>query len=297
MTTANNENEKCTGCGLWTLWITTAGNIIMALIKGFTGVLTGSWALLADALHSGADIICSSFAILSTWMSRKKSDQKHPYGYGKVEFFVGIIVGAVLIFAGANIFIPSIRVLFFQPKMPIHAPSMMAFWVALISIYANVLVSKITFCAAKHINSPALDAVAADNRSDAYSSIAVALAILGAQLGIPQLDPIGAVFVSIIIFKIALDLIIKNYKGLMDAAIHPEQVKNISKLVKSLPEIKDIGYIKTRLTGRNIWVDIQVLVNGKKTVLEADSIVAKIRLVLREKIKAIGNVQVTLKPV
>ncbi|MBI4834644.1 MAG: cation transporter [Planctomycetes bacterium] len=299
MTTLSNVNgnEKCAGCARSVMMISALANVVMAFVKGFVGFMTGSKVLLADALHSGADIICGFFSILSSWTSGKQSDQKHPYGYGKIEFFVGIVVGLVLIFAAANIFIPSFKAFFLTPPVTVHAPPFIALWVALLSIYANIVVSQLTLCAAKRVNSPALDAISADNRSDAYSSVPVALAIMGAQLGFPQLDSIGAIFVSIIILKIAVTLVIKNYRGLMDAAAQPQEVQNISKIVKSLPEVKDIGYLKTRLTGRNIWVDLQVLVDGKKTVSEADLICTRIRSALIQKINTIGNVQVTLKPV
>lgn len=288
---------KCTSCGQKAMLLSAGNNVVLAGLKGVVGFITGSKALLADALHSGADIICAIFGILSSWMSGKDIDKTHPYGYGKIEFIVGVAIGLVLSFAAINILFSSLKLLFFSPQAQIHAPQSLAFWVALLSIYANLVVSRVTLCAAKRLNSPALNAISSDNRSDAYSSISVAIAVLGAQLGLPQLDPVGAVFVGLVIGKIAIGLMIQNYRGLMDVALPLAQVQTIAQIVQGLPEVKRIGYLKTRLTGKEVWVDLQVLVDGKKTVSEADRICSEIRTALIRKMSTIGNVQVTLKPI
>lgn len=277
--------------------LSAGNNVGLALLKGVVGFITGSKALMADALHSGADIICAMFGVLSTWISDKEVDQKHPYGYGKIEFIVGIIVGLILTFAAANILYSSLKLLFFSPQARINAPDPLAFWVALLSIYANIVVSRLTLCAAERLNSPALNAISSDNRSDAYSSIPVAIAVLGAGLGFPQLDPLGAVFVGLLIARIALGLIRQNYNGLMDAALPKAQVHTIFEIVKGLPEVRGIGYLKTRLMGKDVWVDLQVLVDGKKTIAEADRVCSEIRAALMRQISIISNVQVTLKPI
>ena len=287
---------KCNSCGRKAMLLSAGNNVVLAILKGVVGVLTGSKALLADALHSGADIICGLFGVVSTWISNREVDHEHPYGYGKIEFIVGMLVGLVLLYAAANIFFSSLKILLFTPPTGIQAPKALAFWVALLSIYANIVVSQLTLCAAKRLNSPALGAISSDNRSDAYSSIPVALAVLGSQLGLPQLDPLGAVFVGLLIGRIALSLLKQNYGGLMDVALPMEDVKNITQIVQDLPEVERIGYLKTRRTGKSVWVDLQVLVNGQKTVSEANKLCQKIKGKLMSQIKTIGNVQVTLKP-
>ncbi len=291
-----SKKAKCTACGKQAMLLSALNNVVLALLKAVAGYITGSKALLADALHSGADIICASFGILGTWMSDKKMDEKHPYGYGKIEFIVGIVVGIILLSAAANILYSSIDLIFFSDKT-LRPPKMMAFWVALLSIYANVVVSRYTLCAAESINSPALKAISADNLSDAYSSIPVAVAVLGAQLGIPALDPLGAIFVGLLIGRIAVELLVENYKGIMDGSASGDEIRDIAAAVKKLKTVRGIGYLKTRRTGKSVWVDLQVLVDGDKTVLEANSISEEIRTTLLRKIETIGSVQVTLKPI
>ena len=212
-----------------------------------------------------------------------------------MEFIVGTVVGLVLIFAACQILYGSLKVLF--SPMKVNPPKILAFWIALLSAYSNFVVSHYTMCAAKELNSPALKSISIDNRSDAYSSIPVVICILGSQLGFPQLDPIAAVFVGLIVFKMGTGLIIENYRGLLDVSINAEQVEKIRKTIVLLPGVSRINYLKTRQIGQKIWVDVEVCVKGEKTVNEANAVSREICSGLMRKIRNIGNVQVSLKPV
>jgi cation diffusion facilitator family transporter len=286
--------QECETCGRRATWLSAGQNVMLASLKGLVGYATGSRALLADALHSGSDVACALLAAWGTRFGEKPVDKSHPYGYGKVEFIVGIIIGIVLILAAGKILYSSLGVLFSQMK--INPPKVLAFWVALLSVYSNFVVSHHTMCAAKELNSPALKSVSVDNRSDAYSSIPVVICILGSQLGFPQLDPLAAVFVGLLIFKMGAGLVIENYRGLLDVSVNPEQIEKIRKVIVSLPGVKKISYLRTRQIGPKIWVDVEVCVKGEKTLEEANVVSREIRAALMRKIHYINNVQVSLRP-
>jgi cation diffusion facilitator family transporter len=267
---------------------------MLASLKGFVGYITGSRALLADALHSGSDIACALLAAWGTRFGEKPVDKSHPYGYGKIEFIVGMIVGVVLAFAAVQILYGSLKVLFSQVE--VAPPRMLAFWVAVLSVYSNFVISNYTMCAAREINSPALRSVSIDNRSDAYSSIPVVICILGSQFGYPILDPLAAVFVGLLVFKMGAGLIIENYHGLLDVSVDSEIINKIKKTILSIRGVKGISYLKTRQIGQKIWVDVQVYVKGEKTVREANVFSREIRSALMRRMRNIGSVQVSLKP-
>jgi len=287
--------QKCETCGRKATWLSAGQNFILASLKGFVGYITGSRALLADALHSGSDIICALLAAWGTRFGERPIDKTHPYGYGKVEFIVGIIVGMVLIFVASEILYGSVKVLFSQ--MRINPPKILAFWVALLSVYSNFVVSHYTMCAAKELHSPALKSISVDNRSDAYSSIPVVICILGSQLGFPQLDPLAAVFIGLLIFRMGAGLAIENCRGLLDVSLKPEQIEKIKEIIVSLPGVKKISYLRTREIGKKIWVDVEVCVKGEKTVNEANAVSREIRSALMRKMHYISNVQISLKPI
>lgn len=286
--------QECETCGRRATWLSAGQNVMLASLKGLVGYATGSRALLADALHSGSDVVCALLAAWGTRFGEKPVDKSHPYGYGKVEFVVGIIVGIVLIFAAGKILYGSLGALFSQMK--ITQPKVLAVWVALLSVYSNFVISHYTMCAAKELNSPALKSISVDNRSDAYSSIPVVICILGSQLGFPQLDPLAAVFVGLLIFKMGAGLVIENYRGILDVSVKPEQMEKIRKAIVSLPGVKKINYLRTRQIGQKIWVDVEVCVKGEKTLKEANVVSREIRAALMRKMHYISNVQVSLRP-
>lgn len=285
----------CAACGNRMVWMSAGNNIFLALFKGAVGILVGSRALLADAIHSSSDIICALFAKWATHFSKKPSNKDYPYGYGKIEFVVGIFVGLVLGTVAVSILYDSLKVLFLDLK--INPPSTLALWVALLSIYSNFLVSHYTMCAAKNLNSPALKSISVDNRSDAYSSIPVFICILGSQFGLPQLDPIAAAFVGLVILKMALHLVIENHKGLLDAAVKPEVIQKILAIIKSTNGVQGIEYLKTRQSGQKILVDLGIYVDAKKSIEEANAVARETLSRLMRQMRHIGDVNVSIKPV
>ena len=287
--------EKCESCGRKASWLSAGNNVALTLIKGIVGYVTGSRALLADAMHSGSDIVCALVAAWGTRFGERPINKTHPYGFGKVEFIVGVFVGIVLIFAAGQILYGSVSLLF--SEMKINPPKILAFWVALLSVYSNFVVSHYTMCAAKELNSPALKSISIDNRSDAYSSIPVVICVLGSQFGLPQLDPLAAILVGLVVFKMGVGLIIENYHGLLDVSVRPEQVEKIREVIVSIPEVKKISYLRARQIGQKVWVDVEVCVQGEKRLDEANLICREIRCALMRKMHCISNVQVSLKPI
>lgn len=288
------NQENCKECGNKVLWLSTAGNVGLALLKGIGGIMTNSLALLAEAVESLSDIVFSLLAVWGVQYGEKPSNKEHPYGYGKVEFIIGLLVGVVLIAASSGILYKAIRVLFLDAKL--NPPKILSFWVALLSMYVSFGLSSYIMCPAKELNSPALKAVSIGNRSDAYTSVIVVVCLLGCQLGFPQLDPIAACIVGLIVFKMGAQLAIENYRGLLDASADPEIIKKMKETITSIQEVKGINYMKTRHSGQKIFVDLQILVEGKKTVDEGNNIIREVTSALMRRIEYLENIHVSLKP-
>ena len=289
------DQEDCKACGKKVLWLSIIVNIVLALLKGITAVLTNSLALLADAVESVADVVFSLLAVWGIQYGEKPSNKEHPYGYGKIEFIISLSVGIVLIVVSSGILYKAIRMLFFDLN---HTPpKILSFWVALLSMYTLFGLSSYIMCPAKELESPALKAVSIGNRSDAYTCLVVVICLLGCQLGFPQLDPIGACIVGLVIFKMGAQLCMENYRGLLDGSADPEVIKKMKETITSIQEVKGINYIKTRHSGQKILVDLQILIEGKKTVEDANNIIREVTSALMRRIEHLGNVHVSLKPI
>ena len=286
-------DEKCRKCADRVIWYCLAGNLFLCIFKAIVGSLSGSMAVLADALHSGADVLDSTVTLIAIHFEKKPPDKTHPYGHGKTEFIGGVFVGIVLLLGASFIAVSSIGHLlrkFHQPP-----PHFIALAAAAISIVVNEMMFRWTICAARRVNSAALEAEGWDNRSDAYSSIPVFFGVLGAQFGFRSLDPLAALFVGILVGKIAFELLSKNLHGLMDVPLQSKDIKRIKELVVATAGVKDIDYLRTRGMGRHYMADLQILVNPKTTVEKSNAIATEVRNALRREIKHLEDITIVCK--
>lgn len=288
------KGQDCESCGQKALWLSAANNIVLAVITVLVALSTGSRSLLAKGLDSVADIANALIVVWAVKYGEKSSNKKYPYGYGKIEFIIGTFVGIVIIILALGIIYDSSKVLFFSMK--ISPPRILSLWVALLIVYSNIIVSKYTMCAAKELNSSALKAISVDNRTDVYTATAAVIGIVASQLGYPQLDPIAACIIGLLIFKMGGQLVIENYRGLLDVSAGPEIIEKMKETITAIQEVKGISYLKTRQVGPKIFVDLQIYIEGKKTVDEGNNIISEVVSELMRKVEYVGNVHVSLKP-
>ncbi len=286
-------DEKCKKCADRAMWVCLVGNIFLCVFKAIVGVISGSLAVIADALHSGADVLVSAVAIVTVYLAKKPADKTHPYGHGKTEFVGGVFIGIVLLIGASFIAVSSIGHLLKSARQP--PPHFIALAAAAISIAVNEMLFRWTICAAKRVNSAAIEAEAWDNRSDAFSSIPVFFGVLGAQFGLRSLDPLAAMFVGILVGKIAFELLSKNLHGLMDMPLQPKEIKRIKELVIATGGVKDIDYIRTRGMGRHYMADMQILVNPMTTVEKSNVIVAELKNTLQREIGHLEDITIVCR--
>lgn len=290
---AMKSDIQCKRCADQAAWLCLLGNILGCAIKGIIGVVSGSLALVADAIHSGADVLISIVTILAVYLGRRPPDKCHPYGHGKAEFVSGAFVGIVLFTGAAFIVVSALASI--MSKATLHAPHFMALPAAAISIVLNELMFRYTHCAAKRVKSAGLEALAWDNRSDAISSTPVFLGLLGAQFGWLWLDPLAAVLVGVLVGKIGWQILAKNLGGLMDAALQHEETEHIKEAALAVSGVQGVGSLKTRSMGRNSFIDLEIFIDAKATVENGDSIARRVRSALRRKADCLGNITVSYK--
>ena len=291
---AVKTDAVCTRCADRAALVCTAGNIFLCLIKAVMGILTGSLALVADAIHSGADVLVSVITVFAVRIGQRPPDTGHPYGHGKTEFISGAFVGLVLFIGAACIIASAIGHLL--SKATLEPPHFTALAAAAVSIALNELLYHYAHCAAKRTNSAGLEALAWDNRSDAISSLPVFFGVLGALLGFPLLDPLAALLVGLLVGKIGWEILAENIGGLMDAPLHSDQIDKMRDLVLAVPNVQGIGYLRTRGMGRDYLVDLQILVNAATTVEASQDIAKRVRAVLRRKIEHLSHITVNCRP-
>ncbi|MFC1675468.1 cation diffusion facilitator family transporter [Planctomycetota bacterium] len=294
MAVTTKVNEKCKRCASQAILMCMCANIFLVAFKGIIGYFTGSLAVMADAVHSAADVMDAIVAMIATKIGDKPPDENHPYGYGKTEFMGGVFIGIVLFTGASFIAVNAISHLIRHTQQA--PPHFIAVFAALVSIAINDMLYRNASCAAKKVNSAAIEAEALDNRGDCYSSMPVLFGVLGAQFGFTALDPLAALVVGILVGRIGFKLLSKNIHGLMDAPLHSKEVDRIKELVVTVPGVKDIGFIRTRGMGRHYSADMQVMLNSRTTVAKSNAIASEIKSLLQQEIKHLEDITVVCKP-
>ena len=261
---ASNNTQECITCVKQAGWIAVYANFALALFKAFIGYISGSQAILGDALFSFKDFIASLVVVIGVKVSGKPADDQHPYGHGKIEFValfhisLGLIVGTILLFAHS-----AKGIWYCFNGSGASSPGMIAFWAALISVAANYKLAQFLNCVGDKIHSPSILANARHNNSDAVSSIMVALAVLGARyLGLQFLDPLVALIEAVCLMGMSVEMLSDALKGLFDFAAHPEAVGRIESIARVVPGVRKVSRVVARQRGQGIWVDMTINVDA-----------------------------------
>jgi cation diffusion facilitator family transporter len=281
--------DKCIRCSKVVPWVCLFGNTTLACFKIFVGIVSGSKGLVADGMHSASDVIATIMVLVSLGVAGREDDKTHPWGHGKVEFAGALIVYTILLALSIYLFQDALRAIIGGKLKPPHLVSFVA---AVISVIANFILSGYGFCAGRQQNSPAMIANANENRADMFSSIAVVIGIIGANMGFVFLDALAAVGVSLIIFKTALTLGLQAFRNLLDISLPSRKNRLLENTVLQYKEVKGINFLKTRRVGQSVWVDMEILIDSRKTIKEAYAVTREVRLALMRRFEHIKEVAI-----
>ena len=274
------------------------GNIVLAIVKGVIGYIGNSKALMADAVHSGSDVIGSLAVFFGLRAAKQPPDEDHPYGHGKAESISAIIVAVLLFIVGIEIVVSSVKA-FTQVLEPPR-------WITVIAVLLSIVVKegmfRYKYQLGKRINSDAIIANAYEHRSDVFSSIAaligIGAAIIGNKLGMEWLvyaDPVAGLFVSLLVIKMAWDIGKEAIHTTLDHVLHEEDVIPMREAVMQVEGIKKIGSLYAREHGHYVIVDIKVSVDPYITVEEGHRIGKRVKEVLMQQ-DHVQNVFVHINP-
>jgi len=285
--------SRCVVCYEIVGWVGLGVNFALSSLKLFVGIVSGSQALVADAMYSAKDVITSGLIIVGLKVSKKPIDKEHPYGHGKIEFILSGIISVV--------FIGVIGLLLFYAAESLmegehEAPHLIALWTAIFSILVNIVMYSYTRCAALEINSPMVKTLSRHHRADGASSVAVAVAIVGSHyFSLPMLDPLVALFETLHLLYLGGEIFWDSFQGLMDKAAPEDVVEQITKNVNSVKGVKDVERLQTRRVGQELWADLTIGVDPELSVLDAKSLGIEVEETLVKTIPHLGNVNVDFK--
>ena len=254
--------------------VTFAGilvNILIAVAKAVAGVMSSSQALVADAVHSASDLVTDLVVVFSVRYWVAPADEDHPYGHGKIEALVTLVISAALVLAAWEL--ARTAVLSLVRGNADATPGVAALAVALGGIVLKEIIFVATRSVARRVKSTALEANAWHHRSDALSSIPVAAAVAVVWL-FPSLwwvDAAGALVVSAFVLHVAWKLAKPALQELTDAQIG-SKAEAVATVALGVPGVKGVHKPRARRYGASFQADIHVQVDGGLSVAEGHAI-------------------------
>ncbi|WP_297233076.1 cation diffusion facilitator family transporter [uncultured Prevotella sp.] len=261
-------------------------NVILLVFKFIAGILGGSAAMIADAVHSLSDFLTDIIVIAFVRISSKPEDEDHDYGHGKYETLATSIIGLALLMVGLYIFYNGARQIWdVMHGAEIEQPGLVALIAAIVSILLKEWTYRFTVSVGKKVESQAVIANAWHHRSDALSSIGTAIGIGGAILlgkGWAVLDPVAALVVSVFIVKTALGLLSTSSGELLEKSLPKEVEKKIVDIVESEPEVSEVHHLCTRRIGSNIAIEMHIRMPGEISLKDSHTRASDIERKLRQ---------------
>ncbi|BBF45271.1 cobalt-zinc-cadmium resistance protein [Lachnospiraceae bacterium KM106-2] len=271
-------------------------NVLLSLLKLVAGVVASSGAMISDAVHSLSDVFSTFIVIIGVNISNKKSDKEHQYGHERLECVASIVLAIILGATGLGIGYTGFQKIIGQNGGELVVPGILALVAAVISIIVKEWMYWFTRAAAKQVNSGALMADAWHHRSDALSSIGSFIGIFGARLGFPILDPIASVVICLFIEKAAYDIFKDAIDKMIDKSCDEETVSLIRSIILGCDGVEGIDEIRTRLFGAKIYVDVEILVAGDLSLLDAHDIAEDVHLAIENQVVGVKHCMVHVNP-
>ena len=277
-------------------WVGIIGNTFLSALKISAGLLSGSLAVVADGVDSSSDIITSIITLITARILTKPPDAKYPYGYDKADTIATKALSFIIFFAGAQLFITTIRK-FFQGGNS-EAPTPLAIYVTIISIAGKLFLSIYQFRIGKKTGSTMLMANGKNMQNDILISGSVLVGLVSIYIfKIPLLDTITALFVSIWVLRVAYKIFMQTTLELMDGT---KDCTIYDKIFESIESVKGAHHphrVRARNIGHKVMIAIDLEVDGDLTLREAHEIAHKVENSLKQNIENVFDVAIHIEPI
>jgi len=269
--------------------IAILANAILAVAKITAGFLSHSAAILAEGLHSFMDIFSSAVSYIGIRISKKPSDQKHPYGHYKFEVLAGTIITIILLATGLGIIYGAYQSFLDPGKIKI---SYLSFGIMIFSAVVNEIMARLKIHYGKKENSISLLSDGLHSRVDVYASLGVLAGLILTKYWL-YADSIIAFLIGLYIIKESLALGKEAIDSLLDVSA-PKEIEDKIYSVGKGKGIK-ISNLKTQKKGSAITVNLQINLDRHLKVEEAEIISNNLREELMRQIENISYVAIQIK--
>lgn len=269
--------------------------IAVMVVKFYAYRVTGSSAILSDALESIINVVAGGLALVSVILSALPPDENHPYGHGKVEYFSAGFEGALILLAAVGIFWEGAK----QIINPVPLQSLeKGLWVLVFAGLANLTIGLVLLKVGRRTRSIAVEADGKHVLSDVYTTVGVLVGLgLVHYTGLYWMDGVVACVVGANVIIIGVSLVIRSFSGLMDAS-DPELLGNICQLLNDHRKDTwiDVHRLRAWKSGDRVHVDFHLIVPKELSLEDGHREVKELEKIFEEHFLGRSDILIHLDP-
>ncbi len=257
--------------GMRTLWISLAVLGATACAQAVVVALSGSVALLGDALHNSADALTAVPLGIAFVLVRRRPTRRYTYGYGRAEDLAGVaIVGVIVLSSAAAAFVAVSRLLHPHPVTHLIAVAV----AAALGFAGNEVVARYRIRTGRRIGSAALVADGLHARTDGYTSLAVLVGAGGVAIGWTWADPVVGLLITVAILAVGWQAAREVGRRLMDG-VDPALTEKVEAILRATPGVLDVGQVRLRWIGHALRAECEIGVDPRGSVVQAHDIAVR----------------------
>jgi cation diffusion facilitator family transporter len=274
-------------------YLSIAANVFLIAGKFIVGLITGSLSILADAIHSVSDMLTDIAVLLGLYFGSKGPDSEHPYGHGKLETLAAIAIALGLLGVGLGmIYYAALDI----AKDNVTRPRNLVLAAAVSAIAVKEVVYRVTKAVAIKHHCPAALANAWHDRADALSSVAVIAGVVAQKFGFSHGDQVAAIGIGVMVVIVATKLIGDCLGELIEKAVDEATIEQIKDIIKANGQIRQYHRLRTRTIGRQVSLDVHILVDPHLHIAAAHEIADSLEKALTEQITRPVNITIHIEP-
>ncbi|MCR5216233.1 MAG: cation diffusion facilitator family transporter [Lachnospiraceae bacterium] len=249
-------------------------NVFLVIFKAMIGVLSNSIAVILDAVNNLADALGSIITIIGTKLAGKRPDQKHPFGYGRIEYLSAMVLSAIVLYAGVTSLIESIKKII-HPETPDY--SMVSLIIIAVAVVVKLVLGQYVKKTGEKVNSNALIASGTEAGFDAIVSASVLACAIFYMFTKVSLEAYIGVIISILIAKSGLEILIETINELLGQRADAELAKSVKRAILADPEVRGAyDLIFNNYGPEHDYASVHIELPDTMTVKEVDEITRRI---------------------
>lgn len=251
-------------------------NVIIAILKVVIGLLVSSIAIVSEGINNASDAMTSVLTLLGTKLAGRHPDEKHPFGYGRIEYLTGLVIAVLILVTGIELISGSVKLIFHPEEMSISTISLA---IVAVSAVIKFVLGVYTIKMGKKAKSSALEAVGLDCRNDSFISVVTIVSAIVFLVFHISIDAYVGIFTSLIIIKAGIEILKDTIGELLGRPGEAELAEKLYKEIRSAEGVVGAADMMLHNYGPDAYSgSVNIEIDHKKTVGEIYQFIHQLQL-------------------